>query len=272
MLRFSQNQSRSMLALLTVMAVALSACGGGSGTPTPSGNGAVTQPSGTTGPNTSGQTGDTGSGLSGASAALAGVESYKFVMTETGGSLGDTLSMLPIPSSGTPSFKISGTVVLRPDKAADITVADTLHVVSIGGFDYQDIGLTGAFTKNESTTPSLIDSLSPDSVFSASFGASFNFGSNFDNRGSESKNGVDSDHYLANDSGKAALAEFGSVAGIAADKWTAEIWVAKSGGYPVRMTVTATSGSSIVYERTFDITKVNDAANKVTVPTNVTGA
>lgn len=271
MLRFSQNHSRSMLALLTVMAVALSACGGGSGTPGPSG-GATTQPSATTAPNTSGQPGDSGSGLSGPAAALAGVDSYKFAMIETGGSLGDTLSMLPIPSTGTPSFTVSGTVVLRPDKSADITVAGILHVISTGGFDYQDINLTGAFTKNDSTTPSLIDSLAPDAVFSASFGSSFDLATDFDKGATESKNGVDADHYVANDGGKAALAEFGSVAGITADKWAAEIWIAKSGGYPVRMTVTATSGASVVYERTFDITKVNDAANKVTAPTNVTGA
>jgi hypothetical protein len=270
MLRFSQNQSRSMLALLTVMAVALSACGGGSGTPSPSGGG-TTQPS-ATGPNASGQPGDSGSGLNGAAAALAGVDSYKFAMIETGGSLGDTLSMLPISSSGTPSFTISGTVVLRPDKAADITVAGILHVISTGGFDYQDINLTGAFTKNDSTTPSLIDSLAPEAVFSASFGSSFDFATDFDKGATESKNSVDADHYVANDNGKAALAEFGSVAGIMADKWAAEIWIAKSGGYPVRMTMTATSGASVVYERTFDITKVNDAANKVTAPTNVTGA
>jgi hypothetical protein len=36
--------------------------------------------------------------------------------------------------------------------------------------------------------------------------------------------------------------------------------------------VTPTSDASVIYTRSFDITKVNDAGNKVTAPTNVTGA
>jgi hypothetical protein len=269
MLRFSQHQSRSMLALLTVMAVALGACGGGSGTPTAS----ATQANATTlQPGQTAQATGGGSGLSGAATALAAITSYKFTMTETGGSLGDTLSMLPVSGTGTPSFKLSGTVVLQPDKAADITVTGTLHVISIGGFDYQDINLTGDFTKNDSTTPSVIDSLSPITVFSTAFGSSFDFATDFDKVASESKDGVDTDHYKTNDSGNAALAEFGSVGGIAADKWSAEIWVATSGGYPVSVTITGSSGTAVEFERTFDLTHVDDAANKVTAPTNVTGA
>lgn len=273
MLRFSQHQSRGMLALLTVMAVALGACGGSSGT-TAAG---ASQASATASqPAQSALPAATGSTISGAAAALMAINSYKFTMTETGGSLGDTLSMLPSTGSGTPSFKLSGTVVLQPDKAADITVAGTLHVISIGGFDYQDINLTGGFTKNDAAKPSVIDSLSPITVFSTAFNSSFDFASDFDMVGSESKDSVDTDHYKTNDSGNAALAEFGSVGGIAADKWSAEIWVAKGGGYPVSVTITGTSGpvgtTTIAFERTFDLTQVNDAANKVTAPTNVTGA
>jgi hypothetical protein len=199
-------------------------------------------------------------------------------MTETGGSLGDTLSMLPIPQTGIPSFTMSGTVILKPAKAGDVTVKDTLHVISIGGFDYADIGLTGAFTKNDSATTSLIDSLSPIAVYSSTFGSSFDFAAGFNKKGSETKNGVDSDFYQATDAGSAALAELGSVAGLGDLTWTGEIWVAKKGGYPVSMTITAsslataTSEASVMYARSFDITKVNDAGNKVTAPTNVTGA
>jgi hypothetical protein len=52
-----------------------------------------------------------------------------------------------------------------------------------------------------------------------------------------------------------------------------DIWIAKSGGYPVRWKVTATggvagpgSGGSADFEYLFDITKANDAGNKIAVP------
>ena len=273
----AQRQTRGLLIFAVAAAISLSACGGGSATPTPPASTATStgasQPT-ATGQATAAVTVDLGSAL----AALEGVTSYKFTMTETGGSLGDTLSMLPIPQTGIPSFTMSGTVILKPAKAGDVTVKATLHVISIGGFDYADIGLTGAFTKNDSATTSLIDSLSPIAVYSSTFGSSFDFAAGFNKKGSETKNGVDSDFYQATDAGSAALAELGSVAGLGDLTWTGEIWVAKKGGYPVSMTITAsslataTSEASVMYARSFDITKVNDAGNKVTAPTNVTGA
>ena len=126
----------------------------------------------------------------------------------------------------------------------------------------------------------MIDSLSPVSVYSSSFSSSFDFAAGFDLQGSETKNDVNTDHYKSNDAGNAALAELGSVQGLGDATWTAEIWIAKDGGYPVSMTITAhslataTSTSVVIYARSFDITKVNDAGNKVTAPdpSSVTGA
>ena len=280
MLRVSQNQSRTMLALLTVAAVALSACGGGSATTGTSGN--AGQTSGTIGttnqPGTSSQPTPVSTGLAAAASALEGVTSYRFTMTETGGTFGPTLSLLPDASNGTPTFNLSGTFVLKPDKAADVTVAGALRVISIGGFDYQDNALQGSFTKNDTGNPGLVDSLSPDYVFTSTFGPNFDFTNGFDKKQSESRNGVDTDDYVANDTGTSALKELGSVAGVPDAAWTAEIWLAQQGGYPVKMTITATSvatptsASAVVFVRSFDITKVNDAGNKVTAPTNVTGA
>ena len=235
----AQRHSRGLLILFAAAAISLTACGGGSSTPSPTGDGTATG-----GPGATDQAVPTGTDLGGAGSALAAVDNYKFTMTETGGSLGDTLSMLPIPSTGIPSFTLSGTVVLKPAKAADITVAGTLHVISVGGSDYQDIGLSGSFTKNDSTTPSLIDSLTPSSVYSSSFGPSFDFAAGFDKVGEEPKGGVDTLHYQANDAGKAKLAELGSVVGLGDATWTSEIWIAKDGGYPVSMTVTATAAAT----------------------------
>ena len=280
MLRVSQNQSRTMLALLTVAAVALSACGGGSATTGTSGN--AGQTSGTIGttnqPGTSSQPTPVSTGLAAAASALEGVTSYRFTMTETGGTFGPTLSLLPDASNGTPTFNLSGTFVLKPDKAADVTIAGALRVISIGGFDYQDNALQGSYTKNDTASPGLVASLSPDYVFTTTFGPTFDFTNGFDKKLSESKNGVDTDYYESNDTGASALKELGSVAGVPDAAWTAAIWVAQQGGYPVKMTITATSvatptsAAAVVFVRTFDITKVNDTGNKVPAQTNVTGA
>ena len=274
----AQRHSRGLLILTVAAAISLSACGGGTATPTAAGGTATSTAASR--PTATEQATPTSAGtdLGNALSALEGVTSYKFTMTETGGSLGDTLSMLPIPQTGIPSFTMSGTVILKPAKAGDVTVKDTLHVISIGGSDYADIGLSGAFTKNDSTSPSLIDSLSPISVYASTFGSSFDFAGGFDKKGSGKKNNVDADQYQTNDAGNAALAELGSVAGLGEATWTGEIWVAQEGGYPVSMTIkayslaTATSEASVIYERSFELTNVNDPGNKVTAPTNVTGA
>ena len=70
----------------------------------------------------------------------------------------------------------------------------------------------------------------------------------------------------------AALAEYGSTLGVTVATWSADVWIATDGGYPVSMDILATaSDNSVAYEIKFDITNVNDPANKVTAPTNVTG-
>jgi hypothetical protein len=175
----------------------------------------------------------------------------------------DTLSNLPdAPDSGI--FKVNGTYILKPAMAADITVVGLLHAISVGGNDYQDVGLTGSFTEGESTGQSLADELSPVAIYSAFDFSGYNFVA------SESKDGVDADHYRAGDS---ALAELASVSGVASATWTADVWIAHAGGYPVALSIVATaSDKSIAFERTFDLTDVDSASNKVTAPTNISGA
>jgi len=95
----AQRQTRGLLILAVAAAISLSACGGGSAdahspasTATSTG---ASQPTATE-QATAAAVVDLGGSL----AAFEGVTSYKFTMTETGGSLGDTLSMLPIPQTG----------------------------------------------------------------------------------------------------------------------------------------------------------------------------
>ncbi len=261
---FAQRQGRRSLVLLAGIALAVSACGGSSATPTPSATGESTSPSATS-VASAGPTDTTGPSLSGAAGALAGLSSYKFTMTLAGGAVNDTLSNLPGPGNGgNGPFDLSGTFILIPAKAADVTVAGALHIVSVGGSDYQDPGITGAFTKTDTT--GIVDSLSP----AAAFASLASFSGGFDAVGSETKNGVDAVHFQA---GSSALAELASVAAVQNATWTADIWVASDGGYPVSVAIEAkASDDSIAYEIRFDLTNVNDPANSVTAPTNVTGA
>lgn len=265
MFRSFQSQSRGMLVLLAVTAFALGACGSSSGTSAPSSTPTATA---TSQPSATGQPSDSVTTIPAGAQAFSAVTSFQFTMTVEGGTLGDTLSLLPAASTDNATFQLKGTYILKPDKAADVTVTDSIHVISTGGFDYVDSDGTG-YTKNDATSGSYADSLSPVAFFSA-----LDFSNGFDNKGSDPKNGVDADHYVANDAGIAALKQMGSVAGVPDASWTGELWVAKTGGYPVKLaiTATATGTTTVVFQRVFDITHVNDAANSVTAPTNVTGA
>jgi hypothetical protein len=264
MLRFVQRQGRGPLILLAVVAVALSACGGSSATAAPgSSNNGGNSASANSGGNGNGG----GSGLSGAASAFSAIDSYKFSMTLAGGDLGSTLSMLGGPSAtGNAPFTYNGTVAVKPEKAADVSMAG-FHIIEIGGYDYLDIGGTGSFVKTAVEGTGMTDSLSPAAMFSNAIDPSVISG--YNKVGSEIKNGVASDHYQASAS---ALAAYGMMLNVTGATWTADVWIAQNGGYPVSLSILAkSSDSSVVYKILFDITNVNDPANKVTAPTNVTG-
>ena len=274
MFRFIQKQGRGLLVLLAVMSIALSACSGSSATAAPAtaNNGAT--PAANNGATPAANNGATpaanngGSGLSGAASAFSSISSYKFKMTLAGGEFGSMLSELGGSSaSGNAPVTISGTIEVTPDKGADITMAG-FHIIEIGGFDYLDMTGTGAFLKTEASGTSMADSFSPATMFSSAIDTSTAGG--YTKVGSENKNGVQADHYQAS---AADLAEYGSMLGVTGATWTADVWVAQDGGYPVSMSILAkATDNSVAYEIQFDITNVNDPANKVTAPTNVTGA
>jgi hypothetical protein len=239
------------------MAIALSACGGSSTTAAQGSTGAAS------GSSTSG-----GSGLNGAANAFSTISSYKFSMTLAGGDLGSTLSMLggPSASSNTP-FTYSGTVTVKPDKAADISMAG-FHLIEVGGNDYLAMGSSGSFVKTPVAGTGMTDALSPVQMFSNMIDPSVISG--YGKVGSETKNGVATDHYQAS---AATLNSYGSMIDVSGATWSADVWIAQDGGYPISMEILAkTNDASTVYEILFDITNVNDPANKVTAPTNVTGA
>jgi len=258
-----------LLVIATVAVLALSACSGGSATPTPTATSSATagsQATDTSQPNPTEQASSSGPSLDNAGTALNNLTSYKFTMTVVGGDLVDTLSTLPdAPTSGV--FKVKGTYIFQPAEAADITVEGTFHEISVGGSDYKDAGLTGSFTEDDTGATILVDQLSPTSVYT-----SFDFSGDFTTVGVETKDGVQATHFQAGDS---ALAEFAAVSGVPAGAWTADVWLANDGGYPVAISIVGTTSNTdktVVYQRTFDLSDVNATTNTVTAPTNITGA
>jgi len=271
MSRFVQARSSGPLVLLVAIAMALSACSGNSSSAAPGGSGSpqlspVATDNGGSPVATSSGSNAGGGGVGGAANALSNLNSYKFSMTLVGSTVVSNLSMLPGSSiEGNGPVTLSGTIELVPDKGADINVQG-FHLIETGGFDYFDTGNGTGFLKIQSTT-SLADSFSPAQMLSSAIAPSLVGG--FDVVGTETKNGVSADHYQASAS---ALAELGSITGVTAATWAADVWIATDGGYPVSMAIVANaSDNSIVYEVLFDITNVNDAANKITAPANVTG-
>lgn len=262
MFEVAQRQGRGLLIFTAVAALALSACGGGSQTPAPSAT--------TVGPTdrlptaTSTPTGNGGPILAGAADALASLTSYKFRMTQAGTDSVNTLADLTgNASSSNGSVAFNGTVILKPDKAAEVTTTG-LHVIFVGGFDYMDVGNTGSFAKIAADSSSISDPFTPAQVYSKIRV------SGYSNVGSETKNDVSSDHYQA---GASALAELGSVSGVKGATWSADIWIAKVGGYPVSIALIATAkDGTIPYQTSFDLTNINEASNTVTAPENVMGA
>ena len=258
-----RRQSRALLVLLAITAIATAACSSSGSTTAPGGNNPpATNAAGAVVTDAAG--GGGGAGIGDASSAFASITSYKFAMTIAGGPYSGMLSMLGSSvGTGNAAITISGTVTVKPEKASDVMIS-TMHTISVGGFDYTDLGM-GSFVKSPSSGTSTADSFSPSSMFS-SFGSM----SVYSKVGSENKNGVDTDHYQAKSS---AFTGMGTSLGVAATAtWTGDIWIAKSGGYPVSSAIFAkTSDNAVAFQMTFDITNINDSSLKVTAPTNIMG-
>jgi hypothetical protein len=255
MIQALTRQGRVPLVLLMVLAIAVAACGGNKGTTAPGSSAtagssaeATEQPS----------SGGGGADLSGAGSKFSNINSYKFSMTILSSDLTSSLSALT-GGSANAAIVFSGTVIAKPEKAADISIG-TLRIIEVGGQQYMDLG-SGTFISTPVTGTSMADSFSPAEMFSSVVDAST--ARDFDKVGTENKNGVSADHYTAN---AAALAEFGKMTDVTADNWTADLWIATDGGYPVSMAIVGKNAGTVVYEILFDITNVNDPANKVTAP------
>jgi hypothetical protein len=258
--------------LVLVLAVAiggfLMVTGSKGGTASGSGGPAATaRPGATANPGTTAKGGNGGSSLSGASDAFANISSFKFSMTLAGGTYGSMLSMFGGASAtGDVPFTMSGTITLKPVKAADITMG-AFHIIEIDGYDYVDMGMGTFFKTAVNGSSSMADSFSPETMFSSTVSSSSS--SDYTKVGTDTRNGVRADHYQAT---AAALSSMGSSLGVANATWSSDVWIAVDGGYPVSMSVMAyAADKTLAYQMLFDLSNINDPGNKVTVPTNVSG-
>lgn len=264
------------LALAGALALAVGACGGASATAapaassaggggtaaTPAGGGAAT-PAATPAASTAG-------GVSGdAIGALSDLNSYKikFVMAGKGTSGG-------LASMG--NISMEGIVVLKPEKASDITMtlgAETpgdssgvgamkMRILEVNGKQYTDLG-GGTLTESTDTSgTSMADSLSPEKML----GGASSYMDQMQKIGDESKNGVETTHYKADDKVLSSAATYLDLLGLKDAKWNWEIWVAKQGGYIVSYVMTGTGSDSSEMTLSLDISDVNSPANVVKAP------
>jgi hypothetical protein len=265
------KHGRSLLVVLAVLAIAVAACsssGGKKGTQGPSQSASAVATASTGGEATEAPSGEATEAPSGpdettgpdSSADWGAIKSYKFTMTILGSSLGSSLSMLGA-TEGEP-FVISGTMIGSPEKAAEMKMGE-FRIIEVGGKQYMDVG-TGTYSEMPAGSSSMTDSFAPSSMFSGMTDVSDT--SKYTKVGTESKNGLETDHYTAAEGSldeiKSSLGDENVVSA------TGDLWIAKDLGIPVSMVILGKdAGGKTIDQITFDITNINDPSNKVTAPT-----
>ncbi|HEX7612670.1 MAG TPA: hypothetical protein VF371_07825 [Candidatus Limnocylindrales bacterium] len=201
--------------------------------------------------------------LASALAKLNGLTSYQFKLTVKGGSYATSVG----------TGGVVGTVVNKPTFAVHFTYAD-LEIIEIQGKNWSKFGTDWVASKY-GTLPTTYDSYGPANQLTHYFDASVT--PYYTAAGDETVNGVLATRYKATPQ---ILSFMVGNWGVTAANGNSDslvragdIWIAKTGGYPVRWNVTATggvagagSGGSANFEYLLDITKANDAGNKIVVP------
>jgi hypothetical protein len=249
-------------------AIAAAACGSSAATPGPATVGpagaSASQPATTAAAPTTAVAGRTADPvLANALTQLNGLTSYKFKFTVKGGSYATSVG----------TAGVAGTVVNKPSFAVQFTYTD-LEIIEIQGKNWTKNGSSWDLSPY-ANLPTTYDSYGPAVQLAHYFDASV--APYYTAAGDETVNGVLTTRYTAAPQilnfmvgNWGVTAANGKQDGLVQ---AGDIWIAKSGGYPVRWKVTATggvagpgSGGSADFEYLFDITKANDAGNKIAVP------
>jgi hypothetical protein len=227
--------------------LAVAACGGstasgvaGSGTPAAtigSGGGAALPP--------------------GLQSNLDGLDSYRFVETLAAVSTGK--SAAPVSSAG-PALSIVGTVVNAGTKSLWINDAGAQLIV-IGDRAWSSLDGTTWYTADPKDAS--FDGLLPGAEYATWFDSR---AASFKAVGEETRNGVLCVRYKGDDS------LGGVTASGSASLFRADLWISKSGNFPVSGVFGITDASGAISGGSgysFDVTHPNAPANKVGVPANV---
>ena len=237
---------RGLLATCVALLFVAAACGGSTSTPGLGGGGGLPSLGG-------GGGGGSGSLSAGIASNLDNLDSYQFSETMSGSEFGAQASS---DSSGT---TILGTVINKPDKREWINFAGSQFIV-IG--DQEWMSSDGTTWVSAGTAASAFDAYLPGKLYATWFDA---FSSGYQAAGDDTQNGIACTHYKGDSSISTMYSALAGVQGT----FTADLWVAKDGGYPVKgvLGVSASAGGqggSFGY--TLDVTHVNDASNTVAEP------
>jgi len=201
--------------------------------------------------------------LANALAQLNALTSYQFKLTVKGGSYATSVG----------TGGVAGTVVNKPTFAVQFTYAD-LEIIEIQGKNWTKNGSSWDLSAY-ANLPTTYDSYGPAVQLAHYFDLAA--APYYTAAGDDTVNGVPTTRYTAAPQilnfmvgNWGVTAANGKPDGLVQ---AGDLWIAKTGGYPVRWKVTATggvagagSGGSADFEYLLDITKANDAGNKIVVP------
>jgi hypothetical protein len=195
--------------------------------------------------------------LANALAQLNALTSYQFKFTLKGGSYASSVG----------TGGVAGTVVNTPSFAVQFTYVDST-IIEIQGKNWTKNGSAWDLSPYPGN-PTTYDSYGPAILLSHYFPASV--AAYYAAAGDETVNGVPATRYTAAPQILSGFFAYWGVKGQSSH--AADIWIAKTGGYPVRWKVTAAgatvvpgSGGSSDFQFLVDITKANDAGNVIKVP------
>ena len=266
------SRSRSLLVLLAVgtLAACNSAASSAPGTSTGNGGGGgggASQPAATQSGGGPGESQAASADFGPAANALDNLDSYRFDVEITSSS-NNTFG-----SEGTTSF--TGTVVNKGTKAQQVdevvkdasgNITSELHFLVIGDSGWTKETADGPYVALPAGAATGmmagLTAFQPQKLFATAFGT---LGSDYSQVGTESKNGVNSNHYHGDES----IGTFFSALSGTSGSWTSDVWLAVDGGYLVSSNVsaaaaTATQAGSFGID--VEITNVNDPSNVLTPP------